>query len=395
MKKKRKEPFAHRLVELISEPQFIKFEHMLSEPNIFKIVGRTHYERWHSCFWGWLLDANGSHLLSDYTLIRMLFLLVDDKCLKARNHEGQNLWNVLPTIDFSEIEVTPNENTSIETSVAGVGRFDIFLTAKFTDGLGRQGRLNVVIEMKIDSKPNGEQSKKYADWLFGNHPNDVNLLIYITPRLLETSKATTGDDRWYCLDYQLLNDRLLLPLLDHPTLNDKVKPFIVQYVKNLKIRYRGIKMAITNEEKRMAVALYEKYSDVLDSIYDALVSTGTIDHSTSDVVPDSGRESGRLAVKINGKVLSNDTLKQLLEDVLKYLVDSNLLSKLPLPWGTSNQRYILTNEEPPKHPNGKDFFYPVKYKGFTMESHYSRDRGIQVLGHLCGKLEIKFEQIET
>jgi hypothetical protein len=395
VRKKRKETFAHRLVELISEPQFIKFEHMLSEPNIFKIVGRTHYERWHSCFWGWLLDANGSHLLSDYTLIRLLFLLVDDKCLKAKDHEKQNLWDVLPTIDFSEIEVTPNENTSNETSVTGVGRFDIYLTAKFTDSLNHQGRLNVIIELKIDSKPNEQQSKKYADWLFRKHAEDVNLLIYLTPKLLDTSKATTGDDRWYCLDYQLLNDKLLLPLLDHPTLNDKVKPFIVQYVKNLKIRYRGIKMAITNEEKRMAVALYEKYSDVFDSIYDALVSTGTIDYSTSDIVTGTGRESGRIAVKINGRVFSNETLKQLIEDVLKYLVDTDLLSRLPMPWGTSNQRYIITNEDPPKHPNGKGFFYPVRYKGFTMESHYSRDRGIQVLGNLCSKLEIEFEQIET
>lgn len=395
MKKKRKDVFAHRLVELISEPQFIKFEHMLSEPNIFKIVGRTHYERWHSCFWGWLLDANGSHLLSDYALIRLLFLLIDDKCLKAKNHEGQYLWNVLPTIDFSDIEVAPNENTSSETSVTGVGRFDIFLTAKFTDGLEHHGRINVIIELKIDAKPSGEQSKKYADWLFKNHPDDLNLLIYLTPRLLESSKATTGDDRWYCLDYQLLNDRLLLPLIDHPNLNEKVKPFIVQYVKNLKIRYRGVKMAITNEEKRMAVALYEKYNDVFDSIYDALVSTGTIDHSTSDVASDGGRESGRIAVKANGKVFSNETLKQLIQDVLKYLVDTDLLSKLPLPWGTGRQRYIVTNEEPPKHPNGKDFFYPVRYKGFIMESHYSRDRGIQVLAHLCEKLEIDFEQVET
>lgn len=368
---------------------------MLGEPNIFKIVGRTHYERWHSCFWGWLLDTNGSHLLSDYTLIRLLFLLVDDKSLKAKDHEKQKLWDVLPTIDFSEVEVTPNENTSNETSVTGVGRFDIFLTAKFTDSLNHKGRLNVIIELKIDSKPNGQQSKKYADWLFKNHSEDVNLLIFFTTKLIDTSKATTGDDRWYCLDYQLLNDKLLLPLLDHPTLNDKVKPFIVQYVKNLKIRYRGIKMAITNEEKRMAVALYEKYSDVFDSIYDALVSIGTIDHSTSDVVPDTGRGSGRIAVKVNGHIFSNETLKQLIEDVLKYLVDADLLSKLPMPWGTSNQRYIITNEDPPKHPNGKDFFYPVRYNGFTMESHYSRDRGKQVLGNLCSKLEIEFEQIET
>jgi hypothetical protein len=368
---------------------------MLSEPNIFKIVGRTHYERWHSCFWGWILDANGSHLLSDYSLVRLLFLLLDDTCLKAKNHDGIKLWDILPTVRFSDVEVTPNENISNETSVTGVGRFDIFITAKFTDGLEHHGNINVIIELKIDSKSNGQQSMKYADWLLANHPDDINLLIYLTPKLLETAKATTGDDRWYCLDYQLLNDKLLLLLLDHPRLNEKVKPFIVQYVKNLKIRYRGIKMAITNEEKRMAVALYEKYSDVFDSIYDALVSTGTIDYSLSDIVPGRGRNSGRIAVKINGRVFSNETLRQLIEDVLKYLVDKNLLVKLPMPWGTSSQRYIITNEEPSVHPNGKDFFYPVKYNEYTMESHYARDRGLQVLGNLCAKLELDYERIET
>jgi hypothetical protein len=154
-------------------------------------------------------------------------------------------------------------------------------------------------------------------------------------------------------------------------------------------------MAITNEEKRMAVALYEKYSDVFDSIYDALVSTGTIDYSLSDIVPGRGRNSGRIAVKINGRVFSNETLRQLIEDVLKYLVDKNLLVKLPMPWGTSSQRYIITNEEPSVHPNGKDFFYPVKYNEYTMESHYARDRGLQVLGNLCAKLELDYERIET
>lgn len=395
MRNKGKESLSHRLVELISEPQFIKFEHMLSEPNIFKIVGRTHYERWHSCFWGWLLDTNGSHLLSDYVLIRLLFLLVDKKCLKAKNHENQNLWEMLPTIDFTEVEVTPNENTSNETSVTGVGRFDIYLTAKFVDGMNHQGRLNIIVELKIDSKSNIQQSKKYADWLFCKHKEDINLLIYLTPKLLDSSVETTGDDRWYCLDYQLLNDKLLLLLLDHPTLNDKVKPFLVQYIKNLKIRYRGIKMAITNEEKRMAIALYEKYSDVFDSIYDSLVSTGTIDYSTSDIESNSSRESGRIAVKVNRKIFSNGTLKLLYADILKYLVDSDFLLKMPMPWGTTNQRYIITNQEPPIHPNGKDFFYPVKYNGFTLESHYSRERGIQVLDHLCKKLEIEFEHIQT
>src|SRR3972149_3231307 len=96
-------PFSQRLLELISEPEFIKFENILSEPNFFTIVGRAHYERWHSSFFGWLLDANGSHLLSDYVIRRFLLLLLDDRCLKSTGKSNRFLLDILPTATFSEI----------------------------------------------------------------------------------------------------------------------------------------------------------------------------------------------------------------------------------------------------------------------------------------------------
>jgi len=398
-KRKRKnthaQTFSQRLVDLISEPAFVRFEQMLGEPNIFKIVGRTHYERWHSCFWGWLLDPSGSHLLREYALIRLLALLHDSRCLKAKGYSSSVLWRSLPTLTLSSVEVTPNENNSVELSVNNVGRFDIFLTAKYSDALGGSGRINLLVEMKIDSPPNRAQSKKYADWLISAHPDDLNLLLLFTPKLAETSMTTAWDNRWYCLDYQLLNDRLLLQLLDHPGLNDKVKPFVVQYVKNLKSRYRGLKMAITDEEKRMALALYERYGDVFDSIYDALVAEGVVGSSTSDIGQGSGREIGRIAVGVNGQTFSNATFRQLAEDVFHYLVDGNHLEKLPLPWGLTRQRYVVTNESPARHPSGRAFFYPVTYKGITLETHYSRERGIEVLAGLCEKLDLRFERIDV
>jgi hypothetical protein len=395
MKRKKNTDFTHRLLSLISEPEFIKFEGILSDPNFFKIVGRAHYERWHSAFFGWLLDSIGSHLLSDYVLRRFLLLLLDERCLKARDASQQILRTVLPLVEFSEIQVSPNENLSTETSVTGLGRFDIFLTAQYLGEDGRESKLNIVFELKIDSKPNGAQSSKYADWLFTNHPNDTNFLIYVTPKLSHDSKSTIGDERWYCLDYQLLNDKLLIPLLDHPYLNEKVKPFIIQYMNNLKTRYKGIKMAITNEEKRLALALYEKYSDVFDSIYDALVTVGAVDFSTSDLAQNKGRITGRIAIRIENKIFSNETVRLLFEDVLKFLVDKGYIVKLPLPWGSSKNRYIMTNESPPYHPNGRAFFYPVTYKGYTIESHYARDRALKVLGDLCEKLDVEFETIEA
>jgi len=394
-KQKFKASFTQRLFGLISEPEFIKFENILSEPNFFRIVGRAHYERWHSAFFGWLLDPGGSHLLSDYVLRRFLLLLMDEKCLKASSHSEKSIAKILTIVEFSDIEVSPNENMSSETSVSGVGRFDIFLTATYPDDNGDPGRLNIIFELKIDTKPNGKQSSKYADWLFTHHPNDLNLLIYITSKRSSDSLSSVGDERWYCLDYQLLNDKLLIPLLDHPSLNDKTKPFIIQYMKNLKTRYRGIKMAITSEEKKLALILYEKYSDVFDSIYDALVSTGAIDFSTSEIGDTKGRTSGRLAIRINNKIISNETVRLLFGDILKYLVDQGIILNIPLPWGSSKNRYIVTNETPPVHPNGRAFFYPISYNGYTIESHYARERALKVLSDLCKKLEIEFEVIET
>lgn len=388
--------FTQKLLNLISEPEFIRFENILSEPNFFKIVGRSHYERWHSAFWGWLLDPAGSHLVSDYVLRYFLTLLLDEKCLKSSHHQEAFLLEVFPTAEFSEIEVSPNEASSIETTVTGIGRFDIFISAKYTDQFGSTGTINLIFELKIDAKPTAEQSRKYADWLFASHPNHTNFLIYLIPNLREHSEATIGDARWYCLDYQILNDKLLSALLNHPRLNEKVKPFIIQYIKNLKIRNRGIKMAITQEEKKLALALYEKYNDVFDSIYDALVEAGAIDSSTSDINSGKGRVTGvPLAVKIGNQAFSNINVRFLFEDVLKYLVQQGLLQKIPLPWGTGKQRYIITNQNPPQHPNGKNFFYPVSFRGYTIETHYARDRAMKVLSDLCKKLEIDFEVIET
>ena len=218
--------FSERLLHLISEPNFIRFEHVLREPNIFKIVGRTHYERWHSCFWGWLLDPNGTHLLGQYVLVRLLLLLSHERTLRQNGNRRCRLLEVLPTVEFSDVQVTPNEFVSSERSVNGVGRFDIFVTARYDNKLGCTGRLNAILEFKIDSKPSKEQSRRYADWLFSAHSNDDNFLIYVNPSLGQNSEVTTGDKRWYCIDYQLLNDQLLTPLLEHPALNDKVRPFI-------------------------------------------------------------------------------------------------------------------------------------------------------------------------
>ncbi|MEI2691135.1 MAG: hypothetical protein V9H69_16065 [Anaerolineae bacterium] len=100
-------------------------------------------------------------------------------------------------------------------------------------------------------------------------------------------------------------------------------------------------------------------------------------------------------MKLDNQVIAQDTVRLLFEAALRYIVDHGDVTRIPLPWGPSKTRYVLTNQTPPMHPNGREFFYPVMYKGYTLESHYARDRAIKVLGDLCDRLEIAFDVIDA
>src|SRR3972149_1244592 len=62
----------------------------------------------------------------------------------------------------------------------------------------------------------------------------------------------------------------------------------------------------------------------------------------SQMLPAKGSSAGRLAVKIDGKVFSADTIRDLFTNVLKFIVDHKYVLRIPLPWGSSSQRYIIT-----------------------------------------------------
>lgn len=390
-----------KLLNLISDPNFIRFTNIINEPNIFKVVGRTHTERWHSNFWGWLLDPKGSHSLQDYILNKLLLSLFDERCIKPTSDYLTNLTDLLTNVQKFNVNVIPNERDNTEKNKKGVGRFDIYVSGNIENGdsIDSNQKINLIIEMKIGTKTRAKQSKKYADWLLSSFPNDTNILIYILPtqQLGSSPEATVGDDRWFCLDFQLLHDKLLLPVLKHPNLNEKVKSFIVQYIKNLRIPYKGLKMAITDEEKQIAKTLHEKHEDAFDAIYEALQANGIDKYDGyQDATKTSSRGSGKIAVKIGGNELEGNSVADLFSKVLKHIVDNGYVDKIAFPVeGSGRSRYIMSNESEPKHPNGKDFFIPISYKKYSLEAHMSRNRSIKVLDELCKELGLKFELIEV
>lgn len=50
-----------KMLDLVADDRFERIEALATRPNLFRIVGRTFTETWHSMFLGWLMDPKGSH----------------------------------------------------------------------------------------------------------------------------------------------------------------------------------------------------------------------------------------------------------------------------------------------------------------------------------------------
>ena len=69
--------FARDLLALEADPAFQALQRSQTRTNMFTILGTTDRERWHSAFWAWLLDPEGSHGLGDFGAKRLLLHVLD------------------------------------------------------------------------------------------------------------------------------------------------------------------------------------------------------------------------------------------------------------------------------------------------------------------------------
>jgi hypothetical protein len=217
------------------------------------------------------------------------------------------------------------------------------------------------------------------------------------------------------LNYQILYDEFLDPILDHPGLNPDVRFVIEQFAHNLSVPYRGMKMAITREERALARALYEAHSEAIDAILEVLEDEAILDASgasaeavltdsqmigtggPSDTGPDvvSGRASGPIRIRMDSREFAANSAPGILEQALRYWVDNAKLAGTPLPWGVSASRYFVTNKLPPVHPNGRPFFAPRVYNDYAIETHKSRAQALRTLQDFCiEQLGLSFEILE-
>ena len=104
------------LVRLVLDPQFAVFERLANRPNLFRIVGRTFTETWHSMLLAWLLDPRGSHGLGDFALRRLLLAAADEAAFGPEEKRAL-VMSVAAFGELDDVAVVPNERDPKEVVI--------------------------------------------------------------------------------------------------------------------------------------------------------------------------------------------------------------------------------------------------------------------------------------
>lgn len=384
------------IFSLLQSPLFIEFELSQEAPSVFRAVGRTHTETWHSALLGWLLNPSSSHDLSSFPIMRLLLLLKTQP--QAAIHDIE-LDRLLAEGDFSDARARPNEKEVLEVSIKNVGKFDIFVDG-ISFGFKTFKSVQLLIEMKVKAKIDPQQCNKYITHIGTEKANGNFILpVFVAPakQLHGDLINTFGSDQWIALTYQDIYDEVIEPCLQHPRLSEFGRYTLQEYVKTLKSREQGEEpLATTDREREIVDSLFEKHSIAVRALYEILSER----HTDFSALPLSAARDS-IAVEIKEKngtktPVNAPSIALLYSKSLDFLDKNGYLNFLQMPIESGPKRYLLATESVDQQgnlmlnaahhrdSNGNDYY---------MEANKSRDGGLRDLAKLLQICGLTMEQV--
>lgn len=367
------------LTSLVTDPCFLRIQRLGQQANLFSILGRTYTETWHSMLLGWLLDPQGSHGFGEYGLRLFSAAAAGASYSTARQSEQ---WASLAAFgEFKSTVVSPNERSPHETAFKDGSRADVNID-RVRVNVGDRGpeMFKLIIEQKVLARPTKVQLERYQE--LGSKSDSVTCLgVLVAPseRLGAIADYIESSPCWSALNFQMLHDHVLVPLQEHPDIDDRARLIIGDYITCLRSWKRGIAPVITDGERQLAIDIYDRHLEAFRIIKQAL-----LDREPAAELPegDEEDEASPLVILIDGSEVSGKTAPEFMRAALEHMVGSGSLdraeaeSKLPYP--TGNKCYLVSRNA--EHPDGKAFRAHVEAGGWYLEAHASRDYAVRRIG---------------
>jgi len=328
------EEFALKLLALEADPAFEKLKRSQERVNFFRIVGNTNRERWHSAFWAWVLDTQGSHGCGALGIRRLLAHSVWKYAVKLEQDSSDKHWRPkeelkkeklsLPDIiRFEPIKtlVAPGPISDFrETALRSNNKekerdfFDILIVLEGAHPSKEKRRiiLVIVIELKVKAEYNKSQLEGYSGWLhkdlspkgllMRNQPDfqtELKEILFFDDDDDEKQRIDRSEDSdlfsmgvflsqeelkdtsncpeslkypWASITYDNLVVSILEPMLSSPSLNPEAKPIIQAYIDLTAIHLEMVKMP-TKEHQKLVRALFDRHKETFSFISKVLVNS--------------------------------------------------------------------------------------------------------------------------
>lgn len=253
---------------LLADRDFLLLKHRDDRPNLFRILGRSYTELWHSAFLRWLLDPASHHGLADFPIKRFLAAVLNHG-IRREGHEAFDPRLTLADIERADLRhITWDTERPIgsERSKSGSPRIDLYGATPNSEG-GRTDAdsdgltpLQIVVETKVRAREHGDQTSTYFNWA-EQAGFKTSIYVFLT---LEDARPPQHP-AFIQFHYQWLYDRVLQPVLSHPNLSAEARFLMEQYMANLTDTTQDRPMA--RGDKELCQQIYERHQPVFEAIF--------------------------------------------------------------------------------------------------------------------------------
>ena len=396
------------VVKFLKDKKFVKaVEYFRTQP-IFNILGVQRAETKHSAFISWLLGLD-IESQSGFSPLKMFLLeckkLVDEKYNNNEAISEEYHWTkdiIDEKMFLNDISITTE--SPISTDSRKRGRLDIFAFAKIRTAGSKSHPINLIIENKIYSGENQDQTKKYYEW--GKQQGAYTLFVFLTPlannKFISLKESRASQKEFIEINYQWLVEKIIEPIYSRIE-NFETRLYIKDYLKTLSRpsfeedeKLESGKdteeiMAIESSVKELLVSIWNENPDLMYSIMKAKLDFDSEDESLEtkqaltslikkiEVERKKRGENTRIYfIDENGNKTKAYTLKDfVIEITKKYFVKHQLTEESMKVYGTTNQKNKETNEVITySYLEGHDkaFKYSKnagKYNGFDLDTPIS------------------------
>ena len=309
------ESIRDEIIKFKNDPSYLELENFYYSKSFSEILGVSRREISHSNFLAWILNHTENHGLGDFSIKKFLdIILIFDKNNLRINHS--NLYNSFITENY-DIEKFIIKS---EYSIQNVGRIDIYLDLRISIN-DKQHNLKIIIENKVESKENNDQTNSYYSYFNSNKKqNEIIIYVYLTPtptlELIELNESECNCKEFIQINYQSLVDYLIEPALKQ-NISNQTKNILIEYLKSLSqpainsetdMHKQELIMALGNEERKLLSIFWQKHQKlILASLY-AISSDPEQEQDTRDSVRtaldnlSSDKDRSTFELKYNGKV---------------------------------------------------------------------------------------------